>query len=108
MRQLLKASLKEHAVIGAYAGLRPATEFKDYCIDCHPAEGWITVGGICSTGLSVCLVIVKHVASYLPSFGFKNSNKPPVTGLIEADKDWKITHPITKFGLMTDCHKIDD
>lgn len=101
-------SLKEHSVIGTYAGLRPATEFKDYCIDCHPGEGWITVGGIRSTGLSACLGIAKHVASYLPSFGFKNSNNPPVTGLTVADKDWKITHPITKFGLLADDQKIDD
>lgn len=101
-------SLKEHAVVGTYAGLRPATEFKDYCIDCHPAKGWITVGGIRSTGLSACLGIAKHVASFLPSLGFKNSKNQPVSGLIEAHKDWEITHPITKFGLLTDDHKIDD
>ena len=101
-------SLKEHAVIGTYAGLRPATEFKDYCIDCHPAEGWITVGGIRSTGLSACLGIAKHVASFLPSLGLQHSNYPPVSGVIKADKDWKVTHPITKFGLSTGDHKIDD
>ena len=101
-------SLKEHAVIGTYAGLRPATEFKDYFIDCHPAEGWITVGGIRSTGLSACLGIAKHVASFLPSLGLKNSSNPLVSGVRKADRDWKITHPITKFGLLIDGHKIDD
>lgn len=100
-------SLKEHAVIGTYAGLRPATEFKDYCIECQPENQWITVGGIRSTGLSACLGIAKHVASFLPSLGFENPNKPPTSGLLKADNNWKITHPITKFGLSTDDHKTD-
>lgn len=98
-------SLKEHAVIGTYAGLRPATEFKDYCIECQPEKAWITVGGIRSTGLSACLGIAKHVASFLPSLGFENSNNPPTSGLLKVDENWKITHPITKFGLSTDDHK---
>ena len=97
-------SLKEHVIIGTYAGLRPATEFKDYCIDCQPEKGWITVGGIRSTGLSACLGIAKHVASFLPSLGFENVNNPP-SSLLKADRNWKITHPITKFGLSTDGHK---
>ncbi|XP_078367605.1 glycerol 3-phosphate dehydrogenase-like [Oculina patagonica] len=100
-------SLKEHAVIGTYAGLRPATEFKDYCIECQPENGWITVGGIRSTGLSACLGIAKHVASFLPSLGFEKPNKPPRSGLLKADNNWKITHPITKFGLSTDDRKTD-
>lgn len=104
--QTVVPSLKEHAVIGTYAGLRPATEFKDYCIECQPDKGWITVGGIRSTGLSACLGIAKHVASFLPSLGFDNTNYLSTSGLVKADQDWKITHPITKFGLL--CSDDDD
>lgn len=104
--QTILPSLKEHSVIGTYAGLRPATEFKDYCIECQPDKAWITVGGIRSTGLSACLGIAKHVAAFLPSLGFENCNSSPENGLTRAERKWKITHPITKFGLLTG-EKID-
>ena len=44
-----------------YAGLRPATEFKDYQIRAHNEINLITVGGIRSTGLSSALGIARHV-----------------------------------------------
>lgn len=96
-------SLQEHAVVGTYAGLRPATEFKDYCIECLPNNGWITVGGIRSTGLSACLGIAKYVASFLPSLGFDNTSYQhlPRSGLLKVDQDWNVTHPITKFGMQS-------
>lgn len=53
--------LRDHAVTALYAGLRPATEFKDYCIKAHEGLGYITVGGIRSTGLSAALGIAKYV-----------------------------------------------
>ena len=95
-------SLRDHAVIGTYAGLRPATEFKDYCIDCDSEKGWVTVGGIRSTGLSSCLGIAKHVASFLPSLGFQTSDTtltPAGMLATAADHNWTVTHPITKFGI---------
>ena len=103
--QSILPSLKEYSVIGTYAGLRPATEFKDYCIECQPEKAWITVGGIRSTGLSACLGIAKHVASFLPLLGFETVNISPKSGLLQADSNWKITHPIAKFGLLTDDQK---
>lgn len=54
--------LKDHEVTAIYAGLRPATEFKDYCIRAHDGLGYVTVGGIRSTGLSAALGIAQHVA----------------------------------------------
>lgn len=99
--KLIVPSLDKHAVIGTYAGLRPATEFKDYCIDCLPDNGWITVGGIRSTGLSACLGIAKHLASFLPSFGFTNTSCLTTSGLFKVDQDWRVTHPITKFGMLS-------
>lgn len=53
-------ALKDHQVTAIYAGLRPATEFKDYCIKAHD-RSYITVGGIRSTGLSAALGIAQHV-----------------------------------------------
>lgn len=48
-------------VNATYAGLRPATETKDYRITRHAARAYITVGGIRSTGLSASLGIAQHV-----------------------------------------------
>jgi glycerol-3-phosphate dehydrogenase len=53
-----------------YAGLRPATEHKDYVIEALNDENWITVGGIRSTGLTGSLGIAQHVAKlYGKHFG---------------------------------------
>lgn len=54
-------ALKRHDVTAIYAGLRPATEFKEYCIKAHEGLSYITVGGIRSTGLSAALGIAQHV-----------------------------------------------
>ena len=50
-------------VTAIYAGLRPATERKDYIIEALPTQNWITVGGIRSTGLTAALGIARHVAT---------------------------------------------
>jgi len=49
--------LANHAVTATYAGLRPATQFKDYQIEALAERQWITVGGIRSTGLTGALGI---------------------------------------------------
>ncbi|CAL1533306.1 unnamed protein product [Lymnaea stagnalis] len=69
---LLKAhwmipELSNFSPIGQYAGLRPATEFKDYQIRTYPQLGWITVGGIRSTGVSGSLGIGQYVSERLLS-----------------------------------------
>ncbi|GLR66368.1 FAD/NAD(P)-binding oxidoreductase [Acidocella aquatica] len=54
----------------AYAGLRPATQFKDYQIEALPARNWITAGGIRSTGLTGALGIARHMSGlYEEHFG---------------------------------------
>ena len=59
-----------------YAGLRPATEHKDYVIEALPQQNWITVGGIRSTGLTGSLGIAQHVEQlYAQHFGVLP--KPP-------------------------------
>ncbi|WP_337154644.1 NAD(P)/FAD-dependent oxidoreductase [Pseudomonas protegens] len=48
-------------VTATYAGLRPASEKKEYRIQADHARHWITVGGIRSTGLTAALGIARHV-----------------------------------------------
>lgn len=45
-----------------YAGLRPASQHKDYVIEALKERNWITVGGIRSTGLTAALGIAQHVS----------------------------------------------
>jgi glycerol-3-phosphate dehydrogenase len=54
--------LADVGVNAVYAGLRPATQFKDYQIEAQPERSWITVAGIRSTGLTAALGIAAHVA----------------------------------------------
>jgi len=57
-------SLRESAVVGTYAGLRPGTDVSsDYQIESGGvARPWISVGGIRSTGLTASLGIARHVS----------------------------------------------
>ena len=57
----LVPGLADVGVNAIYAGLRPATQFKDYQIAALPERNWITVGGIRSTGLTASLGIAAHV-----------------------------------------------
>ncbi|MEP2027711.1 MAG: NAD(P)/FAD-dependent oxidoreductase [Paracoccaceae bacterium] len=50
-------------ITAVYAGLRPATEFKDYQIRSHPGLKYVSVGGIRSTGLSSALGTARYVHS---------------------------------------------
>ncbi|WP_303977265.1 NAD(P)/FAD-dependent oxidoreductase [Dongia mobilis] len=74
-------------VTAVYAGLRPATQFKDYQITAQPDRRWITVAGIRSTGLTAALGIAQHVAGlYGASFGRLANSAPiwtPVPNLCE-------------------------
>lgn len=54
-------TLTDYAVTATYAGLRPATEKKEYRIYDYPEDQWISVGGIRSTGLTSALGIAAYV-----------------------------------------------
>jgi len=56
-------ALAQMPVTAIYAGLRPATEQKNYRIDVQNNQNLITVGGIRSTGLSAALGIARYVFS---------------------------------------------
>jgi len=54
-------ALSAHAVTATYAGLRPATEHKDYQIRADADMNWIGVNGIRSTGLTSALGVAAYV-----------------------------------------------
>ncbi|WP_167850985.1 NAD(P)/FAD-dependent oxidoreductase [Tabrizicola caldifontis] len=85
-------ALARHEVTATYAGLRPATEEKEYRIRDDLAEGYICVGGIRSTGLSAALGIADHV------LGLAKGNWTPLTDPVwprmpnlstEGPRDWQ-------------------
>jgi len=53
--------LPTHEVTATYAGLRPATQFKDYQVSANSDKNWIGVNGIRSTGLTASLGIAAYV-----------------------------------------------
>lgn len=50
-----------------YAGLRPATQLKDYQIEALPQRRWISAGGIRSTGLTGALDIAAPLWTKVPN-----------------------------------------
>ncbi|MDJ0391551.1 NAD(P)/FAD-dependent oxidoreductase [Roseomonas sp. E05] len=93
-RRMIPA-LADEPVTTTYAGLRPATQFKDYQIEALPERRWITVGGIRSTGLTGSLGIAAHLARlYVRHFGpltpLPEPRWTPVPNLAEsAPRPWQ-------------------
>lgn len=54
-------ALAGETVTALYAGLRPASEAKEYRVAAHPDRHYVAVGGIRSTGLSAALGLAVHV-----------------------------------------------
>jgi len=61
--------LARQRVVATYAGLRPATERKEYRIRLDAARGVLSIGGIRSTGLSAALGLAQHAAALLETAG---------------------------------------
>ncbi|XP_061174160.1 glycerol 3-phosphate dehydrogenase-like [Saccostrea echinata] len=101
-------------IVNTYTGVRPATEIKDYYIDSYPESGWITVGGIRSTGLSGSLgiadkvrklVLCQHNLEPSRAKGIELNKMaikflPPGHAMID-DVIYTVTHPITLCGMDT-------
>lgn len=90
----LLPALRDMPITATYAGLRPATEFKEYRIRHEAAQNWVTVGGIRSTGLTASLGIARHVeallASTLPPRARVAVMPPIMPNLAEhAPRDWQ-------------------
>ncbi len=61
--------LVHEEVTAVYAGLRAATEHRDYQIAIHDRERYACVGGIRSTGLTASLAIAEHVIAEMGAGG---------------------------------------
>lgn len=75
-------ALLSQPVNTVFAGMRPATQFRDYQIIQRVEQGWVTVAGIRSTGLSASLGIAEHVAGLLVPAMIDAPRKPrtvPIT-----------------------------
>lgn len=79
--------LGRHSVNAVYAGLRPATQHKDYQIAVNRQRRWITAAGIRSTGLTGALGIAQMVGKgFSETFGGMRDEEPiwtPVPNLAE-------------------------
>ncbi len=72
--------LLDEDVTATYAGLRAATEHSDYCYDVFPADRYVRVAGIRSTGVSSALALAERVAGDLAEAGVTLRPLPePVT-----------------------------
>jgi glycerol-3-phosphate dehydrogenase len=88
-------ALADIPITATYAGIRPATQFKDYCIEAFQDKRYISVGGIRSTGLSGALGIAHHVFKQYSGFGKNHApvsaiSYPNVTPIAQDEKrDWE-------------------
>jgi glycerol-3-phosphate dehydrogenase len=68
--------LADHEVTATFAGLRAATEHRDYQLRVHEGERYVCAGGIRSTGVSGSLGIAEHVRDGLAAAGLELSPQP--------------------------------
>ena len=75
--------LVHEEVTATYAGIRAATEHRDYQITVHEEEHYACVGGIRSTGLTASLAIAEHVVAHMGAAGLS---------LVETEHEPAIPH----------------
>ncbi len=73
-------ALLDEEVTAAYAGLRAATEHKDYVIDVDASQRYAVVGGIRSTGLTASMAIAGHVTAALLDAGLDAARRRDLPG----------------------------
>lgn len=87
-------SLKKVPVTATYAGIRPATEKKEYRVSHDVDKHWFTLGGIRSTGLTASLGLAQHVDALFKDQGIgfnkiTSPNIPTMPNLAEhLERDW--------------------
>ena len=109
-------------LVGEYVGIRPGTDRRDYQIRLHARSGFVTVGGVRSTGLTASLGIGRHVVQCLLPCVVEPSGRPPSgdearptplpdvgvlaeryraggNGRVEINgHEYRVTHPLTRLG----------
>ena len=68
-------SLLEEEVTASYAGLRAASEHKDYVVDVDAAQRYAVAGGIRSTGLTASMSIAEYLVAAMRDAGFVATEK---------------------------------
>jgi glycerol-3-phosphate dehydrogenase len=68
-------ALLDEEVTAAYAGLRAASEHKDYVIDVDHDQRYVVAGGIRSTGLTASMAIAEHITEMLTGAGLDAPQK---------------------------------
>jgi glycerol-3-phosphate dehydrogenase len=91
----LVPALADVPVNAIYAGLRPATETKEYRIQFDAERAYITLGGIRSTGLTAALGLAQHAFRLYSSAGARliplaSPTCPQMPNLSEhRERDWE-------------------
>ncbi|AQA02843.1 FAD/NAD(P)-binding oxidoreductase [Mycobacterium sp. MS1601] len=67
----LMPRLLDEEVTATYAGLRAAIDHSDYLIEADPAQRYLLVGGIRSTGLTSGMAVAEYVHDQLSSAGME-------------------------------------
>jgi glycerol-3-phosphate dehydrogenase len=96
--------LAHQSVNAIYAGLRPATQFKDYQIAVNRERRWITAAGIRSTGLTAALGIAQMIGrDFAETFGDMREAAPIWTPVPNLSED-RPRQYMTKAGGDIVCH----
>jgi glycerol-3-phosphate dehydrogenase len=69
-KTLMPRLLKEE-VTATYAGLRATIDHNDYLIDADPAQRYVLVAGIRSTGLTSAMAVAEYVRDHLADAGLE-------------------------------------
>jgi len=81
--QTIMPALVVEEVTAAYAGLRAASEHKDYVVAVDATQRYVVAGGIRSTGLTASMAIAEYLVAEMESHGFRASRRavlpPPPT-----------------------------
>lgn len=89
--EAMMPALAGQTVTATFAALRPATEHRDYVLKADAENGWLTVGGIRSTGLSASLGIGEWAAEQGSIILGEARAAPP-----DDDLDWPRMPPISE------------
>ena len=76
--RVLMPALLEEEVTATYAGLRAAIDYGDFLIEADPAQRYLLVGGIRSTGLTAGMAIAEYVRDRLESAGLPMTQRADV------------------------------
>ncbi len=93
--EFILPNLNAHSVTATYAGIRPATQFKDYQIKWDHSQNYCCVGGIRSTGLSAALGIARFVFEEYENRGYSHQAPvqlkwPQITAIADpGPRDWQ-------------------